>query len=194
MNFKLKRFFLFIILVLLQSCSGGRIGNFIESSFNNIEEPKIKEDTKNNLNNKIDLKSDFKYGKNENIKESKLEEDTKNNLNNKIVVKSDINYGKNKNIKEPKLEEKTKNNLKKRIFIKAEEKLKNKKKITKQNISDQRKKYKPQSYKIIFILKDVDPKDPIEDLSTILRNSDVNFEIEKIERFFDSNKKSIKKN
>ena len=38
-------------------------------------------------------------------------------------------------------------------------------------------------------MKDVDPKDPIEDLSTILRNSDVNFEIEKIERFFDSKNK-----
>ena len=34
-------------------------------------------------------------------------------------------------------------------------------------------------------------KDPIENLSTILRNSDVNFEIEKIERFFDSKNKSI---
>ena len=63
-----------------------------------------------------------------------------------------------------------------------------------QNISSQRKQYQPQSYKIIFILKDVDPKDPIEDLSTILRDSDVNFEIEKIERFFDSKNKSIKKN
>ena len=132
MDLKIKKFFLFIILVLLQSCSGGRIGNFIESSFKNIEEPKIEEDTKNNL--------------------------------------------------------------KKQIFKKSEEKLKNKKKITKQNISSQRKKYQPQSYKIIFILKDVDPKDPIENLSTILRNSDVNFEIEKIERYFDPKSKSIKRN
>ena len=57
-----------------------------------------------------------------------------------------------------------------------------------------KRKYQPQSYKIIFILKDVDPKDPIENISTILRNSDVDFEIEKIERFFDSKTKKIKKN
>ena len=51
-----------------------------------------------------------------------------------------------------------------------------------------------QSYKIIFILKDVDPKDPTEDLNTILRNSEVNFEIEKIERILDSKNKSMNKN
>ena len=45
-----------------------------------------------------------------------------------------------------------------------------------------------QSYKIIFILKDVDPKDPTEELSSILSNSEVNFEIEKIERISDSKK------
>ena len=70
----------------------------------------------------------------------------------------------------------------------------NNKIITKKKTSLQKRKYQPQSYKINFILKDVDPKDPIEDLSTILRNSDVNFEIEKIERFFDSKNKSIKRN
>jgi len=51
-----------------------------------------------------------------------------------------------------------------------------------------------QSYKIIFILKDVDPKDPTKDLSTILSNSEVNFEIEKIERILDSKNKSMNKN
>jgi len=51
-----------------------------------------------------------------------------------------------------------------------------------------------QSYKIIFILKDVDPKDPTEELSSILSNSEVNFEIEKIERILDSKNKSMNKN
>ncbi len=194
MDLKIKKFFLFIILVLLQSCSGGRIGNFIESSFKNIEEPKRKEDTKNNLNNKVAVKSDVNDVKNKNIAEQKIEEDTKNNLNNKVAVKSDVNGVKNKNIAEQKIEEDTKNNLKKQIFIKPDEKIKNKKKITNQNISSQKKRYQPQSYKIIFILRDVDPKDPIEDLSTILRNSDVNFEIEKIERFFESNNKNLNNN
>ena len=50
-----------------------------------------------------------------------------------------------------------------------------------------------QSYKIIFILKDVDPKDPTEELSSILSNSEVNFEIEKIERILDSKNKSMNK-
>jgi len=56
------------------------------------------------------------------------------------------------------------------------------------------RKIELQSYKIIFILKDVDPKDPTEDLNTILRNSEVNFEIEKIERILDSKNKIMNKN
>jgi len=60
--------------------------------------------------------------------------------------------------------------------------------------SSKTRKIEPQSYKIIFILKDVDPKDPTKDLSTILSNSEVNFEIEKIERILDSKNKSMNKN
>ena len=132
MGFIKNKLFIFIILILLQSCSGGRIGNFFESSFINIEEKKIKEDIKNNLKNKVLKKSE------------------KKSKNNKIT--SD------------------------------------------KNISFQNREYKPKTYKIIFILKDVDPKDPTEDLRTILRNSDVNFEIEKIERYFDPKNKTIKSN
>ena len=132
MGFIKNKLFIFIILILLQSCSGGRIGNFFESSFKNIEEKKIKDDIKNNLKNKVLKKSE------------------KKSKNNKIT--SD------------------------------------------KNISFQNREYKPKSYKIIFILKDVDPKDPTEDLRTILRNSDVNFEIEKIERYFDPKNKTIKSN
>ena len=163
MDPKIKNVFLFIILILLQSCSGGRIGNFFESSFKNVEEPKIKEDIKNNLDNKI-------------------------------VIESEEKYEKNKNLEEPKIKENIKKSLKKKILIKPEAKLKNNKQFSKQNISGQKINYQPQSYKIIFILKDVDPKNPIKNLTTILRNSDVNFEIEKIERFFDSKNKSIKSN
>ena len=61
------------------------------------------------------------------------------------------------------------------------------------NLSKKRKN-ELQSYKIIFILKDVDPKDPTEELSSILSNSEVNFEIEKIERILDSKNKSMNKN
>ena len=134
MIFKKKEFFLLIFLILLQSCAGGRIGNFLESSFNDLEKTSKNEDLQNFLLNKNDIN---------------LEKENK-----KFYDK------KNKKIK---------------------------------NLSKKRK-IELQSYKIIFILKDVDPKDPTEELSTILSNSEVNFEIEKIERILDSKNKRMNKN
>ena len=134
MILKKKEFFLLIFLIFLQSCSGGRIGNFLESSFNDLEKTSKNEDLQNNLLNKNDINLE---------KENKKFDDKKN-----------------KKIKN--LSKKRKNEL--------------------------------QSYKIIFILKDVDPKDPTEELSSILSNSEVNFEIEKIERILDSKNKSMNKN
>ena len=134
MILKKKEFFLLIFLIFLQSCSGGRIGNFLESSFNDLEKTSKNEDLQNNLLNKKDINLE---------KENKKFDDKKN-----------------KKIKN--LSKKRKNEL--------------------------------QSYKIIFILKDVDPKDPTEELSSILSNSEVNFEIEKIERILDSKNKSMNKN
>ena len=134
MILKKKEFFLLIFLILLQSCSGGRIGNFLESSFNDLEKTSKNEDLQNNLLNKKNINLE---------KENKKFDDKKN-----------------KKIK---------------------------------NLSKKRK-VELQSYKIIFILKDVDPKDPTEELSSILSNSEVNFEIEKIERILDSKSKSMNKN
>ena len=134
MIFKKKEFFLLIFLIFLQSCSGGRIGNFLESSFNDLEKTSKNQDLQNNLLNKNDINLE---------KENKKFDDKKN--------------------------KKIKNLPKKR-------------------------KIELQSYKIIFILKDVDPKDPTEELSSILSNSEVNFEIEKIERILDSKNKSMNKN
>ena len=134
MIFKKKEFFLLIFLIFLQSCSGGRIGNFLESSFNDLEKTSKNEDLQINLLNKKDINLE---------KENKKFDDKKN-----------------KKIKN--LSKKRKNEL--------------------------------QSYKIIFILKDVDPKDPTEELSSILSNSYVNFEREKIERILDSKNKSMNKN
>ena len=134
MIFKKKEFFLLIFLIFLQSCSGGRIGNFLESSFNDLEKTSKNEDLQNNLLNKKDINLE---------KENKKFDDKKN-----------------KKIKNP----------------------------------SKKRKIELQSYKIIFILKDVDPKDPTEALSSILSNSEVNFEIEKIERILDSKNKSMNKN
>ena len=134
MILKKKELFLLIFLIFLQSCSGGRIGNFLESSFNDLEKTSKNEDLKNNLLNKNDINLE---------KENKKFDDKKN--------------------------KKIKNLTKKR-------------------------KIELQTYKIILILKDVDPKDPTEELSSILSNSEVNFEIEKIERILDSKSKSMNKN
>ena len=158
MIFKKKEFFLLIFLIFLQSCSGGRIGNFLESSFNDLEKTSQNEDLQNNLVNKKILVKENKEINDTKIKEEKKPE-------NFIENKKDKNSEKIKKQKNNKIKKSTK----------------------KRNID-------LQSYKIIFILKDVDPKDPTEELSSILSNSEVNFEIEKIERILDSKNKSMNKN
>ena len=162
MIFKKKEFFLLIFLIFLQSCSGGRIGNFLESSFNDLEKTSKNEDLQNNVLNKNDI----------NLEKENKKLDDKKNKNIKKVEKP-------KNIQE------NKNDIN---LEKENKKLDDKKNKKIKNLSKKRKT-ELQSYKIIFILKDVDPKDPTEELSSILSNSEVNFEIEKIERILDSKKK-----
>jgi len=60
MIFKKKEFFLLIFLIFLQSCSGGRIGNFLESSFNDLEKTSQNKDLQNNL---VDKKTIVKENK-----------------------------------------------------------------------------------------------------------------------------------
>ena len=167
MIFKKKEFFLLIFLILLQSCAGGRIGNFLESSFNDLEEISQDEDLKkvenpkNVLENKNNIEKEKGEIKDKNYEKIKKEENPKNVL----VNKKDINLEKTP---------KQKNN-----------KIKN---------FSKKRKIELQSYKIIFILKNVDPKDPTKELNTILTNSEVNFEIEKIERILDLKNKKMNKN
>ena len=165
MIFKKKEFFLLIFLISLQSCSGGRIGNFLESSFNDLEKKSQNEDAQNNLVNKKIVVKENKEIDNKKNKQIKKVEKPKNVPENK----NDINLEKENKKFDDKKNKKIKNLSKKR-------------------------KIELQSYKIIFILKDVDPKDPTEELSSILSNSEVNFEIEKIERILDSKNKSMNKN
>ena len=166
MILKKKEFFLLIFLIFLQSCSGGRIGNFLESSFNDLEKTSQNEDSQNYLVNKKDTNSE---------KENKEIDDKKNK--------------KIKKVEKPKNVPENKNDLN---LEKENKKFDDKKNKKIKNLS-KKGKIELQSYKIIFILKDVDPKDPTEELSSILSNSDVNFEIEKIERILDSKNKSMKK-
>ena len=158
MILKKKEFFLLIFLIFLQSCSGGKIGNFLESSFNDLEKISQDEDLQKNLVNKTTAEKE----------------------------KKEIDYKKIKKVENPKNvpENKKDINLEK-IPKQKNNKIKN---------SSKKRKIELQSYKIIFILKDVDPKDPTEELNSILSNSEVNFEIEKIERILDSKNKSMNKN
>jgi len=198
MILKKKEFFLLIFLIFLQSCSGGRIGNFLESSFNDLEKTSQNEDLKNNLvNNKILEKENKEIN---GIKDKKIKKVEKQK--NVLVNKKDTNLEKeNKEIngikdKKIKKVEKQKNVLvnKKDTNLEKENKEINGIKDKKIKKSTRKRNIDLQSYKIIFILKDVDPKDPTEELSSILSNSEVNFEIEKIERILDSKNKSMNKN
>ena len=153
MIYKIKKIFLLIFLILLQSCSGGAIGNFLESSFDNSDNINKSEDQKDVLDNKKILNQETKARKKKNIKVTKKEDQKDVLENNKVLNLEKKSNKTNKNKKVNNSFKKSKNEL--------------------------------QSYKIIFILKDVHPQDPIKELSTILRNSKVNFEIEKIERFLD---------
>ena len=192
MIFKKKEFFLLIFLIFLQSCSGGRIGNFLESSFNDLEKISKDENLQNNLENKkilLEEKKEINDKKNKKIK--KLEKPKNIPENKKILVKEnkEINDKKNKKIKKV---ESPENLIEDKKDINSEKTSKQKNKENKN--SSKKRKIELQSYKIIFILKDVDPKDPTEELSSVLSNSEVNFEIEKIERISDSKNKPLNKN
>ena len=178
MILKKKEFSLLIFLILLQSCSGGRIGNFLEISFNDLEKISKNEDLQKNSLNKKTL-----------VEGNKENEDLQKNLLNKktsVEENKEIDDKKIKKIEEPKNVKENKKDINlEKIPKQKNNKIKN---------YSKKRKIGLQSYKIIFILKDVDPKDPTEELSSILSNSEVNFEIEKIERILDSKNKSMNKN
>ena len=143
MSNKICKFVFLSLLFLLQSCSGGKIGNFLESSFktnnsNKISQNDINEKLKSNIT-ATDKKLVKKKDKTTKIK---FKEDTKpQNIVNSFSIKTnDINTIKKRN----------------------------------QN-------YNPKSYRVFVILKKVDPSFPTENFSKILRNGEINFEIEKIE-------------
>ena len=185
MIYKKKEFFLLIFLILLQSCSGGRIGNFLERSFDDVEKITQDYDSQKNLENKKVVLQENKETNDKNY------EIRKKIANKKVVLQEDKETN-NKNYETRKKVENEKTDLETKKYTSLEKIQKKKnKKIEK---SKQKREIKLQSYKIIFILKDVDPKDPTEELNSILSNSEVNFEIEKIERILDSKNKSMNKN
>ena len=140
---KISNFVFLILLFLLQSCSGGKIGNFLESSF------------KNNNSNKIS-QNDFDKNSSRSIisKDKKLLE--KEEKNTKINLVDGIKP----------------QNIVKSFPIKTND----------ENTTKKRNKnYNPKTYRVFVILKKVDPSFPTENFSKVLRDGNINFEIEKIE-------------
>tara|TARA_Y100001978_G_scaffold163840_1_gene150665 strand:- start:60 stop:518 length:459 start_codon:yes stop_codon:yes gene_type:complete len=139
---KITNFVFLILLVLLQSCSGGKIGNFLESSFNNNSN----KTAQNDINKKLKSNKIFK-DKNLAKKEDKITKITTNNDTKilKIVNKSSI------------------------------------KSDTVNTVKGRNQNFQPKSYRVFVILKKVDPSSPTENFSKVLRDGDINFEIEKIE-------------
>ena len=142
MTNKISNFVFLILLFLLQSCSGGKIGNFLESSF------------KDNMYNRV-AENDA-----EELKKSIISRDKK------LVNKKD------KTIKINPINESNPLNVVDSSSV-----------VT--NVTSSRKKrsqnFNPKSYRVFVILKKVDPSFPTENFSKVLRNGDINFEIEKIE-------------
>ena len=149
MTNKISNFVFLILLFLLQSCSGGKLGNFLESSF------------KNNHSNKI-FQNDF----NKKLESSAISKDKK------LVKKKDTINNIDIDVDTKPL------NIVKSFPIKAD----NANTLEKRN-----KNYSPKSYRVFVILKKVDPSFPTENFSKVLRNGDINFEIEKIELMPDLN-------
>ena len=140
---KISNFVFLILLFLLQSCSGGKIGNFLESSFKNNNSNKISQ-------NYFDKKSKISITYKDKKLVEKKEKNTKIKLDESIKPLNIVNsFSPNTN---------NENTIKKR-----------------------NKNYNPKTYRVFVILKKVDPSFPTENFSKVLRNGDINFEIEKIE-------------
>ena len=149
-----------MIILLLQSCSGGRIGNFLELSFKNIEQETERSENNAKREKVLTNKKTFKDSDKPTI--SKTNEDFSKETN-----KTNLQIKQNLNSDE--INEKQKKLNRKNIIEDQNKKLKS--------------KYNPQSYRVIIILKEVDPTAPLQKFSNVLKNTNILFEIEKIERF-----------
>ena len=207
----------------MQSCSGGRIGNFLESSFKDLDTISRDDYSQKKLDNKKVVLGENKESDNKKFEKRKQEVKLKSLQENRKVVLKENKEIDNKNYEKRKKEVKIKSlQENKKVVLKENKEINNKNyekrkkevkikslkvnkkdknlgKIQKPNNNKTKKpskktKIELQSYKIIFILKNVDPKDPTEELSSVLINSEVNFEIEKIERILESKNKNMNKN
>ena len=140
---KISNFVFLILLFLLQSCSGGKIGNFLESSFKNNNSNKISNNDYDNKSKSRIISKDKKFVEiHDKTTKINLKDDVKplDIVNSYAIKTNDENTTKKRN-----------------------------------------KIYNLKSYRVFVILKKVDPSFPTEDFSKVLRNGNINFEIEKIE-------------
>ena len=150
---KISSFVFLCSFVLLQSCSGGRIGDFLESSFKNDNYSNQKYQKENTLK---------ETEKEKNLPANKFKDDEKIKNEEKSIEMIGPNIRNN-------------NSQSKNNFSDIKNKSMNKKSIIKN------KDFNPKSYRVYVILNKVDPSFPTENFSRVLRNANINFEIEKIE-------------
>tara|TARA_B100001029_G_C14855813_1_gene336274 strand:- start:180 stop:686 length:507 start_codon:yes stop_codon:yes gene_type:complete len=163
-----KRFFFIFILLILQSCSGGKIGNFLESSFENIEEEiqienNLVDANKNTYSSEIDILNEVNL---ENEDNSLVTEEI-NDIDLLENIGNDFDMEENNYVND---DFETNSNY--------------------EELNSEESKINYESYRIILILKDADPTSPIESLTKILREYQFNFEIEKIERYSETNEQN----
>ena len=139
---KISNFVLLTTLFLLQSCSGGWIGNFLETSFENTPNKK----SQNAVNKELKRDKFFNEMKLLNKKDEISKIKSNNESKSLNIANSNSTNNNDENL------------------------------IKKQN-----QNFIPKSYRVFVILNKVDPSSPTEDFSRVLRNGNVNFEIEKIE-------------
>jgi len=96
---KISNFVFFILLFLLQSCSGGKIANFLESSFNNNNSNKTFQNNNKELKSNIIVKDKKLVNEKDKITKIKKYDDNKNLniVNSSSIKKDDANIIKNRN-------------------------------------------------------------------------------------------------
>tara|TARA_Y100000589_G_scaffold258385_1_gene247715 strand:- start:82 stop:540 length:459 start_codon:yes stop_codon:yes gene_type:complete len=96
---KISNFVFFILLFLLQSCSGGKIANFLESSFNNNNSNKTFQNNNKELKSNIIVKDKKLVNEKDKITKIKIYDDNKNLniVNSSSIKKDDSNTIKNRN-------------------------------------------------------------------------------------------------
>jgi len=142
MSSKIYNFVFLSLVFLLQSCSGGKIGNFLESSFKNNPNKIYQNDINRKFKSNIINKDKKLVSINDKTTKIRINDDTnpQNIVNSSSIKTNEVNTIKKRN----------------------------------QN-------FNPKSYRVFVILKKVDPSFPTENFSKVLRNGEINFEIEKIE-------------